>query len=94
MLDTALGDEMVGQATDHLGRPSHYDNLQTVVLVKVDVSAGTDLVDMFVLLVGELMFDAGDVVIIDQGDGANYGGLRVFPLSLHQIVADQIADGL
>ena len=51
VLDTALGDEMVGQAADHPRGPPHYDDLQAVALVKVDVSAGTDLAGMFVLQV-------------------------------------------
>ena len=93
VLDAALGDEMVGQTADHLGGAPHYDDFQAVALVKVDVSAGTDLADMFVLQVSELMLNVHGVMVIDQGDGANDGALGVFPLALHQVVADQIADG-
>jgi len=94
VLNAALGNEAIGQTADCLRRPLDNNDLQTVVLVKVNVGVGIDVGGMFVLLVGELMLYAGDVVVVDQGDGANHGALGVFPLSLDQIVADKIADGL
>ena len=51
VLDAALGDEMISQAADHLAGALDYDDLQAIALIKVDVSAGTDLANMFVLQV-------------------------------------------
>ena len=49
----------------------------------------------------EIMLNAGkflaqhsDVMVVDQGDGAYYMGVRRFPRLLHQFIADQIAKGL
>jgi len=94
MFHAPVRQEMIGEAVNHLAGALDYDDLQAIALVKVDVSAGAYLADVFVLQVSQLVLDIGDVMVIDQGDGANYGALGVFPLSLHQVVADQIADAL
>ena len=62
-------------------------------MIQVDVQRGENGVVKVVLHVGELLVEQADVVVVDQRDGAHHMAVGRFPGLLHQLVADQVAEG-
>jgi hypothetical protein len=46
-----------------------------------------------VLQLGQLLGDAGGVVVVDEGDGSHNSSVRGSSMYSHQLVADEVAKG-
>ena len=85
-------DEPVSHLPDLAALPLHQDHLHAHMVIQVHVEGrddgGAHLVLDGVQFVGKL----SNVMVVDQGDGAD-GLLVRLPLSLHQKIPDEVAKG-
>jgi hypothetical protein len=94
MFDAFRADQRVGDLA-HVSRPAaHHDDLQTVIVVQVDVQRGENRMVKIVLDGSEFFIEQPDVVVVDQRDGAHHRGIRGGPGLLHQFVTDDVAESL
>jgi hypothetical protein len=89
----AQGEDAVGDCLQFSALALHDDDFEAVVMVEVDVGRGEDHGSGAVLNVGELLGEIGDVVVVDQGEGA-YDGLIRIDVFFEKGAADEVADGL
>ena len=94
VLDTFEADEAVGELLDLGGFAVDDEDFEAGVVVEMGVAGGDDEVVEGVLEVGELLADAVGVMVIDEGDGADDGGVGGGGLVADEAVADEIAEGL
>ncbi len=86
-------DHVVGQGLDPVGLAFRHDNLHAPVVVEVYVHGCDDRAIELMLHVVEFARQVGDVVIVNDGDGAN-GFLVMRPFLFDQGLSDQVSDRL
>ncbi len=91
----ALGrDQALGHLL-HLARlAAHHEHLETVIVVKVHVQRGEDLVEMMVLEVRQFLVEKPDVVVVNERDRADHLAVRRRPCLFDEFVANQVAESL
>src|SRR5262249_20804800 len=90
----ALGaDESIRDTFHYAGLAPDDEHLQTVVMIQVNVQRGKDMVEVRMLQIGQFLVEQADMVVVNQGDGADHVTIRTFPRFLHEFVANQIAEG-
>jgi len=93
VLDAFEADEAVGEALD-AGRGAVDDqDLEAGVVIEVGVAGRDDQVVVLMLEAGELISDAVGIVVVDEGDGANDGGVGGGGAFGDEAVANEIAEG-
>ncbi len=93
MLNALGGDEFVGDLADGSGAPTHRQDFEAVVVVKVDVQGGDNDIMMVVLDVGQGGLHMLLVVIVHQGDGAGNLLIGIFLPMLDQLRPDHVRNG-
>ena len=94
VLDALGADKSVGEALDLARLAAQDHDLEAVVRVEMDVKRRQDRLVMGVLMLGELVAEVGDVVVVDQRDRADRLGLADAPLLLDERVANEVANRL
>ena len=70
------------------------EDLETGIVIEVGVTGGDDQVVVLVLEAGELVGDAVGAVVVDEGDGADDGGVGGGGTLGDEAVANEVAEGL
>ena len=93
VLDTLESNQQVCKVFHTRGFAMNDQYFKTGIVVEMRVSGGDNEVVVRVLRFSELFGDAGGMVVIDQRNGANDGGIGRGGLLADQPVANQIAKG-
>ncbi len=94
MLNAFGADQSIRDFLDCAGFSLDYQNLQAVIVIQMHVHGGEDVVKVGVLKIGQLFIEQTHMMIVDQSNGADDGGVWTFPHFFDQLVADQVAKGL
>jgi len=84
--------EGIGQPADFRGRSADGDDLQTMVVVEMNVLGGNDQIVGIVLDIGEAVDEVFLMMIVNEGDSAGDLAART-PLLLDERAADEVAEG-
>ena len=93
VLDAFEADEAFGEALDVGGGAVDDQHFEAGVVIEVGVAGGDDQVVVLVLEAGELVGDAVGVVVVDEGDSADDGGVGGGGAFGDEAVANEIAEG-
>ena len=93
MLDAPQGDQAIGQSLNPGCGSADHDNLQTVIVVQVDVGCAENQVVVFMLQISQMILQFMLLMCISQGNHADHTALRATPLFVHHFLADQVAHG-
>lgn len=93
MQDAFVLSERVKKLPDAAGEPLNEHDFDAQFVAEVNVSGRENQVVIIVLGVGQFLAESGQVMIVDERQGADR--LVVFlPFDLHQSLADHVADEL
>jgi len=88
-------DQGVGEAANPAGFAAHQQNLQTMVVVQVNMHRGqNDLAAVLVLQSREQTLQMRLVMIVDKGDRPDDLLAWLFPMVLHELGAQHVGDGV
>ncbi len=94
MFYSSGGVDPVGQLPDDLGVTLNNDDLQAVVVVKMDVLGGKNVFVVIMLKVDQTIDQLSLMMIINIGDGSHHFSAANFPFPFDQLLPDEISDGL
>lgn len=77
MENAFLAAEGFGEVADHGGAAADHDHFGAEMVIEVDVGRGEDGAVVVVLDVGELVAELSDVVVVEEGDGAEGLGVAL-----------------
>lgn len=87
------GYEGVGHFLNGGGFTFEDEHFEAVVMIEVDVEGRKDQMEMVVLHGGEAVREQADVMIVDQGESADYGAIGLFRGLFDERVTDEVAEG-
>jgi len=70
VLDTLDGFQGIGQFQDFFHPPFDRDNLQTIMVIKMNMLAGNDDILVVMLNIGNFVQQFSRMVVVDEGNGA------------------------
>jgi hypothetical protein len=94
VLDAFEPDETAGELLDARGFSVDDEDLEAGIVIEMGMAGGNDEIVAGVLKFGEFFGDAVGVVVVDEGDGADHGGVGGLGPLGDEAVANEITERL